>query len=213
MNMKYKHLLLVGVLLLVSLYIYKDYNSYKDNLNKDTRTKVEYIFGTMNEDEVLNKGKNIFLDTIKVISYDYFETEKDNSDNYNIYNINNENGYLRVLNYSKVNELFNTVDIDKYNTLVGYINYENKDYIKVFSKELNNNYVGSIITLEDYDNDIVTYKSINYYCNNYKFIGILDNIPECDITNTSENIFTLRKYNNTLKVNDIEEFLGNKKIY
>mgnify|MGYP004642705471 FL=1 len=88
--MKYKGLLVVvGLLLLISLYIYKDYNDYQDNLNKEERTHVEYIFDTMNENEALSIGKNIFLDTIKVISYDYFDIEKDNLDNYNIYNNGN----------------------------------------------------------------------------------------------------------------------------
>ena len=67
--MKYKGLLVVvGLLLLISIYIYKDYNNYQDNLNKEERTHVEYIFDTMNESEALSIGKNIFLDTIKVIS-------------------------------------------------------------------------------------------------------------------------------------------------
>ncbi len=214
MNMKYKGLLVVvGLLLSISLYIYKDYNNYQNNLNKEERTHVEYIFDTMNESEALSIGKNIFLDTIKVISYDYFDIEKDNLDNYNIYNINNDLGYIRVLNYSKVKELFNINDYEYYNNLVGYINYENKDYIKAFSKELNNEYVGSIITLKEYDSDTITYESINYYCSDYKFIGILDKEPECNIVKTSNNEFKLRKYNNSLKVNDIKDFLDTKKIY
>ena len=105
------------------------------------------------------------------------------------------------------------LNYEYYTNLVGYINYENKDYIKIFSKELNNEYVGSIITLKEYDSDTITYESINYYCSDYKFIGILDKEPDCNIVKTTNNTFKLRKYNNSLKVNDIKDFLDTKKIY
>lgn len=211
--MKYKSVLvIIIVFILFGLFIYKDYINYKESSSKNDRTKVEYIFNSMNEDKAKSIGENIFINVIKVISYDYFEVEKDVRDLDNIYNIDN-NSYVRVLNYNVIKDLFNNKDYLYYSESLGYKNVDNLDYIKVFSKDIDTSYVGSIIKVIDYDEDTISYESNNYYCSDYKFIGILDSIPECNIIKNTTSSFKLRKYNNSIRVNDINDFIGIKKIY
>jgi len=50
----------------------------------------------------------------------------------------------------------------------------------------------------------VYFKSINYYCENYEYIGLLDDIPNCKYT-SDETKFTLILENNNKKISKIEE--------
>lgn len=210
--MKYKVGLVITcilIILFVSCFI-----DYKNNLKEkevveSPRTKIEYIFDNMSFKEALTVGEEKFLKTIKLVANDYFEYKMDIDDSFKKYYINNDY-YIEVINYGKVKEFLNKQSIEEYNNLVNYLYFENKDYVKQYTKNINEKYVGSILSISSYDNEEIRYQVKNYYCNDYHFVGILKEEPECIIESITDSYFTLVKEGSILKIKDLNEFINNK---
>ena len=129
--MKYKiGLVIISILIIILTIFYVDYRkSNKEITNNKERTKIEYIFGNLSYNQALTIGEDKFLKTIKLIGNDYFDYKKDIDDNYKRYFINNEY-FVEVINYGSIKEFLSKESIDEYNNLVGYLYFENKDYVK-----------------------------------------------------------------------------------
>lgn len=202
-------LLIIGLTVLLVFYIVN-----KDNKKESTdRTVLEYVTGNITYDNALSKGREYFIDTIKLVANDYLEYDESFDGNINLYLVNNVDGYVKVKNYGLIKNFLNDSSIKIYNDEVGYVSSEGNDYIKNYKKDIFTSYVGSIIDIETITENIIEYKAINYYCNNYQFVGLLESKPTCNITKESESTFTLVNENNILKINNLNEFLDTKKIY
>lgn len=211
--MKYKiGLVIISILIIILTIFYVDYRkSNKEITNNKERTKIEYIFGNLSYNQALTIGEDKFLKTIKLIGNDYFDYKKDIDDNYKRYFINNEY-FVEVINYGSIKEFLSKESIDEYNNLVGYLYFENKDYVKKYIRNINEDYVGSILNITNYTNEEIYYQAKNYYCTDYHFIGILTSEPDCKIKNVTESSFTIIKEGNILKIKDLNNFIV-EKIY
>lgn len=210
--MKYKiGLIIVSILIVILVICFIDYknNKTKELEIKPERTKIEYIFDNMSYNQALEMGEDRFLKAIKLAANDYFDYKKESNDYYKKYYINNEY-YVEVINYGSIREFLNKQSIDDYNNLFGYLYYEKKDYIKKYSKSINDNYVGSVLSIDSYDNLEIRYTVNNYYCNDYHFVGILNEEPKCNIENITNTSFSLIKEGSILKIKDFNEFINNK---
>lgn len=212
--MKYKIILLIiGTLILISsslLYGYYNHlDDQKQTIRNEERTKVEYIFGNMTHSQALKIGEESFLNTIRLVANDYFDYFLNEKDKPEKFLINGKDNYIRVLNYGNIKDFLNNESLSIYNDKVNYIEYENKDYI-IARKEINESYVGSILSIKDHNDKEIIFNVKNYYCDDYKFEGILMDKPSCNITEEKDSNFTLIKINNVLKIKDINEFYNNK---
>lgn len=211
--MKYKiGLVIISVLIIILTIFYVDYRkSNKEITNNIDRTKIEYIFGNLSYNQALTIGEDKFLKTIKLIGNDYFDYKKDIDDNYKRYYINNEY-YVEVINYGSIREFLSKESIDEYNNLVGYLYFENKDYVKKYIRNINEDYVGSILNITNYNSEEINYQVKNYYCTGYHFVGILTSEPDCKIRKVTNSTFAIIKEGNILKIKDLNNFI-NEKIY
>lgn len=212
--MKYKiGLIIIGIMIVSSSYLLYGYYNHLDNekqIKREVeRTKVEYIFGNMTHSQAQQIAEDRFINTIKLIANDYFEYFLDDKDKPEKYLINGNENYIRVFNYDSIKEFLNNESINIYNNKVSYLEYENNDYI-IARKEVNEKYVGSILSISDYNDNEIIFKVQNYYCDNYQFEGIIDTKPECNIIDIKESYFTLIREKNLLKIKDINEFYNNK---
>jgi len=187
-------ILIIGVLL---------FNIYKNKSNNVDR-KVEYIFNNLTYDMVYNKGADLFLEAVSLLKDNVFEYEKNNNENIQYYSINDYNNYKKIKNSYKMTNILSNNALEKYMELKKIIKNENDYYIEDYKNNIDTNYIGSIIEIDKYNDNYVYFKSINYYCDNTKYIGILDSIPKCSYT-SNESILTIINENNNLKINNIEE--------
>ena len=198
-DIKYIVIFILLIVLIVGTIIFS--NLKNKPLNNVDR-KIEYIFNNLTYDNVLNMSRSVFDNALKLVRNDY-EYEIDNNE-IELYSINNYNKYKKILNYSLISSTLKNNIIESFLNSKKIINYKNEYYIESYDNNYNRDYIGSILSINNHGKDFVTIKSTNYYCENSKFIGILNTEPDCDYTKT-ESKFTLSLENNLLKVNNLEE--------
>lgn len=190
------------VILIVGIFVF---NNFKDKKIDNIDRKVTYIFNNLTYDGVYNASSKLFLQAIDLLNKrNVFEYEKDNSGNIKYYAINNHNQYRKIQNFVIVSNTFAKEEVIKYMDYKKIIKYENSYYIETYTEELNQNYVGSILDIDTYNDKYVYFKSINYYCENSNYLGLLDEEPNCSYTSNKTN-FTIVLENNNLRINDLEE--------
>ena len=194
--------LVIFILLIILIVITIIFSYYRNKPINNVDRKVEYIFNNLTYDNVLNMSKNIFNNALKLVKNDY-EYEIDNNQVV-IYSINNYNNYKKILNYSLISNTLKSNIINNFLNKKKIINYKGEYYIESYDNNYNRDYVGSILSINNYGDNFVTIKSINYYCPNSNFIGVLNIEPNCEYTKTNTK-FTLSLEKNMLKVNNLEE--------
>ena len=198
-DIKYIIIFILLIILIVGTIIFSHLkNKPLNNVNR----KIEYIFNNLTYDDVLNMSKKTFNNALKLVKND-FEYEIDNNEIV-IYSINDYNNYKKILNYSLISSTLKNNIIESVLNSKKIINYKGEYFIESYENSYNKNYIGSILSINNHGDKFVTIKSTNYYCENSKFIGILNEEPECEYTKT-ESKFTLSLENNLLKVNNFEE--------
>ena len=198
-DIKYVVIFILLIILIVSTIIF---SYYKNKPLNNVDRKVEYIFNNITYDDALNMSKEVFNNALKLIKNDY-EYEENNNEIV-LYSINNYNEYRKILNYSLISNTLKNNIINNFFINKKIINYRNEYYIESYENNYNKDYVGSILNINNYGDKFVTIKSINYYCEDSNFIGVLNVEPECKYTK-KESKFTLSLENSLLKVNNLEE--------
>lgn len=197
-DIKYIVIFILLIILIVGTIIF----SYcKNKPLKDVDRKIEYIFNNLTYDNVLNMSKNVFNNALKLVKND-FEYEI-NDDEIELYSINDIT-YKKILNYSLINSTLKNNIINNFLNNKKIINYKNEYYIELYENNYNRDYVGSILSINNHGDKFVTIKSTNYYCKDSKFVGILNEEPDCEYIKTDTK-FTLSLENNLLKVNNLDE--------
>lgn len=196
--------LLVFIFLIIAIILVWSINSYKNRKLDNVDRKIEYIMG-YSYDAIYNKGSSLFLQTISLLNNkDVFEYAKNNDDSIRKYSINNQSGYFKINNFSLALNTFTNNSLKEYMDKKNIIYFENNYYMKDYTND-NNNYIGSIIDIKDYNDTSITFKSINYYCANSEYIGILDEALKCDY-NTNESEFSIVLENNMFKIESLQDF-------
>lgn len=215
--MKYKSILTILFILILLLSImlvdYFQIEKKEEKVKPIERTKIEYIMGDISYPQALKKGEDYFLETIKLLRGETLEFNTDNNGDDIIYEVEKVNGYKLITNYSLINKFLSHEAIETFNNEFQIKYYENKYYIKNYYFEPNNNYVGSILNITTHDEEYINFNVLSYYCEDGEFVGILKEKPTCKIIDEKQTNYSLIKESNLLKVNDINEFLGTKKIY
>ena len=196
--------LITFIILIISIIIVVGINGYKNKKLENVDRKIEYILGyTYNS--IMNKGETLFLQTIDFYkNEDIFEYDKNLDESIKQYSINGIHNYKKIKNFSIVLNNFSIDSLKDYMEYKNIINYENSYYIND-EKLDNNNYIGSIIELVDYNNNEVNFKSKNFYCDNNEYIGILNEEPKCNY-DSFETKFTIVLENNIFKIKNIDDF-------
>jgi len=194
------------ITLIIAIIVLLIYNIIQNNKLNNVDRKIEYIFNNYTYDRVYINGSNLFFKAIELLNNnEIFIFEKDDNNIIKNYVINDEKEYKKINNFNIVSNILSDHEIKKYMNLNGIIKYENNYYIVSSEKEkINNKYIGSILDIYSYDDKYVYFKSINYYCENYEYIGLLDDIPNCKYT-SDETKFTLILENNNLRISNLEE--------
>ncbi len=196
--------LIVFIILIIAIISVWGINSYKNRKLENVDRKIEYIMG-YSYDTIYNKGSNLFLQTISLLNdKDVFEYAKNNDGSIKRYAIENINDYIKINNFSIAINTFSDSSLKEYMNKKEIIYFEDNYYIKNYKNE-SNNYIGSIIDIDTYDASKITFKSINYYCDNTKYIGLLEDIPKCNYT-FNETKFSIVLENNIFKIENIKDF-------
>lgn len=198
-------LFIVLIILIIGVGIF---NMYKNKALNNIDRKIEYIFNNLTYDNVYQEGTKLFFQTIDLINNKYvFTYEKDANGKVKLYSINEYNNYRKIQNFMLVSNTLKQNELEKYINLKKIIKHENNYYIETYQEEYNNKYVGSIIDIKNYDNDYVYFTSTNYYCENYKYLGLLEDEPNCNHTTTNSE-FTIVLENNNLRINNLEDIIN-----
>ena len=196
--------LIIFIILVASIILVVGVNYQKNKKLNDVDRKIEFIFG-YTYDSVLVKGEELFLETISLFNdKTVFEFEKNLEESIKKYAINGVTDYKKITNFSIAINSFTEKSLQDYMDYKKIIYFENDYYIE--SNKINdNNYIGSNLKISDFSNNKVYFKSIDYYCNNYEYLGIIDELPKCNYT-IKESNFIIELENNIFKVSDIENF-------
>lgn len=190
------------IVIILSLFLF-NLNSSKNKKNENIDRKVEYIFNKYTYDTVYNRGKDLFLNAIKLVKSDFIY-EKSKSGFENIYALRNFNKYKKIMDYQLISNTLTNSEIEKYMDSRKIIIDNNYYYIENYDITINIKYIGSIIEIDSYDDKYIYFKSENYYCDNYNYEGILDSVPSCDYVSNNSN-FTLVLENNYFRIYDLKE--------
>ncbi len=204
-------LLFIIIVLLIGLCCL--YNDYRNRTLNNIDRKVDVIFNKYSYDLMVEQGQTLFFDTIKFLNSENYGYEEEFGGDIRIYTINDYNRYKKIVNFSVIKDLINSTELANFMNLKKIINYEDEFYIESYKEEINENYIGSIIELMNYDTNFANFKSTNYYCENANYQGLLTNAPNCNYTFTETN-YSLNLEGNILKINNIEDIYKIiKKIY
>lgn len=204
MEKKDKLTIIVFAFLVISIITLVGINYYKNRPLKNIDRKIEYIMG-YSYDSVLNKGESLFQDTMELLlNQDVFDYAKNTNGKITYYSINKINTYKKIKNFSIVKNILNENSLKDYMEYKNIIYYEDSYYINN-EEIINTNYIGSIIDILSYDDEKVIFNSINYYCDNNKYIGILNEKPTCNYE-TKETKFSIDFIDNTFRISSLEDF-------
>ena len=200
-NIKYLFLFEGLILIIIGLFIFNTYKEYQGE-----KREVEYIFDNLTYDAILNKGKDLILDGVKLLNINNYTYEKDATGSIKNFAINTEKDYKKVTNLDEINDILSKNNLTKFMNDYKIIYEEGDYYIEDYKKEYNLDYIGSKVTIKDYNTREVTLRLDNYYNSNIKYIGLINDDPEDSIIKTS--YVTLVYENKSLKIKDYEEILN-----
>ena len=188
--------------LIIIVIIYNIYNNRK----LDVYRKVEHYFNGLSYKEVYNRGSELLKEATLLLLDKNLEYERNNSGKINYYSLDNNKEYKKLTNFWLVSNTFSEKEINKVMDYKKIINKENKYYIEKYQSK-DSKYIGSIIDIDSYDDLYVYFNSINYYCDNYDYIGVILEYPACNYQKT-ETKFSIVLENNRLKINNLEEIIN-----
>lgn len=191
------------VILIILIVFLLTFNYAKSIKKGNLDRKIIYI-NNMTYDSVLDKGTNTFFSMMDILLNDNFTYEKNSSNKDKIYNIKGTD-YKRITNMNTVLNKLDSNELDKFMKYKGIIQKDNDYYIN--SNKINTNYIGSSINIDSFDNTYVIFKSINYYCDNYKYIGNIKNDIDCNYTK-KESTFKTKFINDNLVINNFEDIIN-----
>ena len=191
---------IIVISLLFLLFIYNDYLNRRELIDR----KVIKIFNKYNYNEIIEKSNNTFLNAIRILNTNNLDYAMADSTGVMYFTINDNFYYRKINNFYLISNTLREDDLEKYMNDKKIIIYENNYYIDNYKDSTNEDYIGSIIDLIKYDDKYLYFKSNNYYCSNYEYIGLLEEEPNCNYTNTETN-FKLVFEDNNIKINDLEE--------
>jgi len=205
MEKKDKITLIVFIFLVVSIIFVVGVNSYKTKPLKNVDRKIEYIMG-LSYDTVLNKGEELFFQTINLLNdKEIFEYERNLNNSIKTYAINDLTNYIKIKNFSLATNTFSSKSLKEYMEYKKIVYFEKSYYMENFNESISN-YVGSKIDIDSYNNEKVFFKSINYYCDNTEYIGSIEEIPSCEYTQ-KESRFSIVVDKNMFRISTIEDFI------
>ena len=196
--------IIIFVLLIILIAILLSYNVIKKDINNnDVDRKVIYI-NNMTYDEVYNKSKIIFKDIMDILVKNSFDYEKNSNGKDKVYSINRTD-YKKITNISILFSKIKEQDIDKF---ISYRNILIKDnnYYMLNDYNIETSYIGSHIKINGYTDDYINIKSIDYYCDDEEYMGIIDDEIICN--NTKESNFKIVFINNELIFDNLEDLIN-----
>lgn len=196
-----KRNIVIFIVLIVLIIVLLVYNIGKSIKNNNVNRKVLYI-NNINYSVVEKEAFDLFYDGIDFLLNKGFIYEKNNKGKDNIYKFNNKD-YKKIMNISSI--MFKINNIDSFINYKNIIIYDNEYY--VINDKINTNYIGSKLKIDSYSNSKVILKSINYYCDNYEYIGnIKDDNIKCNYKKNESNIELIFN-NRELIINNIDELI------
>lgn len=193
---------LVFIFLIVGIIYVLGVNINKNKKSENVDRKIEYIMG-YTSNEVLNKGESLFLQTVRLFNNEAFEYVLDLRERKRHYSINQVNNYLKLLNFSVATNNLSSKAVNEFMKYKEIIFFEHSYYM-VDNIVNDIDYVGSMIDIEKYDEEKVYFKTINYFCSDLEYQGIVYEPLVCE--KSEEGMFTMVLENNIFRIDDIETF-------
>ena len=193
---------IIFVVLCILIIFLLTFNVIK-NIKKDNVERKVTLINGISDNQVLSMGQDLFFDTMSLFMKDGFTFEVKNNKN-KIYNINGKD-YYKITNYSIISTKLKEKEIDKFNKYLNILFKDNNYYLLI--KKIDTNYIGSNIVIDNYNDSNVIFKSINYYCDNHKYIGEVSNNIDCNYQK-KESYFTTTFNDNNLLIDNIEELIN-----
>lgn len=204
MNKEDKKNIIIFVVLIFFILLVFIFNIVRNNKTSNIDRKVINING-INYNEIYKKSEDIFFSMMELLVDDGLTFEKNNSNKDSIYSINNKD-YKKIINFSNVLTKLSNNEIDKY---IKYkdILYKDNNYYLLKDKIVNTNYIGSKIKIDSYTDEYVILKSNNYYCDDYKYIGLIDKDLECNYK-IEDSTFKLVFVDNNLVIDNLDSLIN-----
>lgn len=204
MNKEDKKSIGIFVVLLFFILTVFIYNIVKNNKTSNIDRKVINING-INYNEIYKKSEEVFFGMMDLLVDDGLTFEKNNSNRDIIYSINNKE-YKKITNISNVLTKISNSEIDKF---IKYkdILYKDNNYYLLKDNNINTSYIGSKIKIDSYTNEYVMFISNNYYCDDYKYIGIIDEDVECNYK-IKDSTFKLVFVENNLVIENLDSLIN-----
>ncbi len=189
---------LIGITCLYDFFAYS-----KTDVNIDR--KVKNIFGNYTYNNVLEESQKLFFNYLAIYDHSAFTYELKEDKHPKYFAIGDYNRYKKVDNLGSLINILNGNTVNNFLEEHQIIAYNNEYYIKEYDNpKINDKYVGSIINIKKYDDKYVYLESENYFCDNYHFIGLLEEKPNCLFTKTITTYKTMLS-NNYLRITDYKE--------
>ena len=188
-------LLIITIIIIILINIYQ-------NKKLDVNRKKVVIFNKYSYNYILNEGKNIFFNTYNLMNNNILQYEEKSNQKV-IYKINNQN-YYKIINYDLINNLLTKKAQNELMNDQNIILDNNEYYIEIKNIKNSYNYVGSFFEITSYNDKFINFKTTNYFCDNYEYIGRLEVEPQCDFKINNTN-FTITLENNLIKLTSYNE--------
>ncbi len=196
-------LFIVLILLIISVLIF---NSYKFRKRENVNRKLEYIFEKYTYANILDDGTKLFFDGLNILNNNNLSFEKNKNDSIKYYSIKDYSTYKKILNMDNLFNIFSKDITEDYMKDKKIIKYNDEYYIENYVQNINKDYIGSNVEISSYDDNYVYFNSVNYYCKNEEYIGLITDEPNCDYVSTKTN-FKVILEGSSLRILDYHELL------
>lgn len=201
--------IVIFIILIIAIILLLLFNGFRNKKVKIDDRKIVKI-NNMTYNEVFNKTKELFSDTMDILVNNKFEYEKNSNGKDKIYSFNGKD-YKKITNISIILSKISENSIDKFMEYKNIIKKDNNYYI-LNNSSINTTYIGSNITINEYSNEYVIINSINYYSDTDSYQGLIEDDINCK--NKGESTFKITFKNNNIVIDNIDELINIiKKIY
>ncbi len=189
--------LIIGILFVFLLNVYRN-KSVEADRKKEANILGRYSYSIMEKD-----GIKLFFDAVKLLDPAHNLEFESVNDRINLYSFGEYEDYKKIINFNIISDVLSTDSIKYY--INNYNIVENGlDYYYKGTSSIPNDYVGSIINIDSYNDKEVTFSNANYFCENSTFIGELSDEPDCNFIK-NETIFRIILENDNLRIKDFQD--------
>ncbi len=199
-----KRIIILYILLILIFSLLFVYEKYRDK-KLDVDRKVEMIFNEYSYNDAISMSNRLFLDTMYILNTNNLKVELNSIDRIRYYIFDDNKSYKKIIDEGKIYNTLADKDLEIYMEEKRIIKQDNSYYIEDYIDECNEDYIGSMLSVKEYNDKEIVFNSVNYYLKDGNYKGLLDEEPKYDSKKEIE--FRIILENNSLKITDIEKLM------